>query len=49
MQSGDFVEEGPTEAVFSAATHPYTRPLLAATPDLDAALRAREAEALSNP
>ena len=42
MKAGKIVETGETEAVFSNPQHEYTRQLLAATPDLEAALRRRE-------
>ena len=44
---GKVVEEGPTEDVFRNPRHDYTRELLAATPILDEALKAREARQAS--
>ena len=34
MRAGQFVEQGPTEQVWTAPTHPYTGQLLSAVPDL---------------
>lgn len=45
MKAGKIVEEGKTEDVFRNPRHAYTQELLAATPILDEALRAREARA----
>ena len=42
MRAGKIVEAGPTEELFRNPQHPYTRELLAATPNLEAALAARE-------
>jgi len=39
MWKGRIVEQGDTEAVFTNPQHPYTRDLLAASPDLDPARR----------
>ncbi|OEO28545.1 microcin ABC transporter ATP-binding protein [Devosia insulae DS-56] len=43
MRAGKIVEDGATEEVFRSPRHPYTQELLAATPNLEAALAKREA------
>jgi ABC-type glutathione transport system ATPase component len=47
MQRGEFVEVAPTEQLFVAPQHPYTRSLLAAVPDLQQALAGRTASDLA--
>lgn len=42
MRRGEIVESGETEAVFRNPQHPYTQELIAATPNLEAALKERE-------
>ncbi|MHB1103205.1 MAG: ABC transporter ATP-binding protein [Devosia sp.] len=45
MRAGEIVESGETEEVFRSPKHPYTRELLAATPNLEKALAERAGEA----
>jgi peptide/nickel transport system ATP-binding protein len=42
MRAGEIVESGETEEVFRSPKHPYTQELIAATPNLEKALRERE-------
>ena len=42
MKAGEIVEEGETESVFQNPRHPYTQELIAATPNLERALKGRE-------
>lgn len=47
MKSGEVVEIGPTEQLYDAPEHEYTRSLVAAIPRLDAALAGRSAADLA--
>jgi len=42
MKEGKIVEEGRSEEIFANPRHPYTRELIAAVPDIEQALAARE-------
>ncbi len=42
MKEGKIVEEGQSEEIFANPRHPYTRELIAAVPDIEQALKARE-------
>jgi peptide/nickel transport system ATP-binding protein len=47
MRRGEFVEVAPTEQLWTAPEHPYSQQLLAAVPDLHAALAGRTATDLA--
>ncbi len=48
MYLGRIVEEGPTERIFTAPSHPYTKALLASVPSLDPARRLAKPAALGD-
>jgi oligopeptide/dipeptide ABC transporter ATP-binding protein len=48
MYLGRIVEEGPTERIFTAPSHPYTRALLESVPSLDPARRLIKPAALGD-
>jgi peptide/nickel transport system ATP-binding protein len=43
LRAGEIVEEGPTDEVIARPSHPYTRALIAAVPDIASGLRRRSA------
>jgi peptide/nickel transport system ATP-binding protein len=43
LRAGEVVEEGPTDEVIARPSHPYTRALIAAVPDIASGLRRRSA------
>jgi peptide/nickel transport system ATP-binding protein len=49
MYLGEVVEQGPVEALWRDARHPYTRALLASMPSLDPDQRTREAPVAGDP
>jgi len=42
MRAGKIVEEGTANNIFTRPKHPYTKALIAATPDIDTALERRQ-------